>query len=65
MLTNEQPQVQPTSRYTIGQTTRLLGISRNTLRKYTRNGDIKSLTHKSGKALYTGVAILAFWRAVI
>lgn len=65
MLTSEQPKVNPSSRYTISQTMKLLGISRNTLRKYTTNGDIKSLTHISGKTLYTGLSILAFWRSVI
>jgi len=62
-MVNEEPVVNLSARYTIAQTAKLLGMSRNTIRKYTGIGELKSITHKStGKTLYEGVAILKFWR---
>ncbi|MBQ8714293.1 MAG: helix-turn-helix domain-containing protein [Prevotella sp.] len=62
-MVNEEPVVSLSARYTIAQTAKLLGMSRNTIRKYTEIGELKSITHKStGKTLYEGISILKFWR---
>lgn len=62
-MVNEEPVVSLSARYTIAQTAKFLGMSRNTIKKYTEIGELKSITHKStGKTLYEGMAILKFWR---
>lgn len=61
----DEPIVNPDSRYTIGQTVRLLGMSRNTVKKYTDSGQLKHVVHKAtGKRLYTGYAIVLFWKTM-
>lgn len=61
-MTGIQPNVRPAGRYTINETCELLGIHRNTLRRYSANGLIRYNIHKStmGK-FYTGLEILRFW----
>lgn len=61
----EEPQVVATGRYNIGQTCLLLGISRNTLFKYTLNGTIKCGYRPNLRKFYTGLEILRFWRMQI
>lgn len=64
-MVGEQPVVNPDSRYTIRETMSLLGMSRNTIKKYTNNGQLEHIVHKAtGKRLYTGNAIVHFWRTM-
>ena len=60
-----EPQVNPEARYTIGQAMALLGMSRNTVKKYTDSGQLRHVVHKAtGKKLYLGRAISLFWRTM-
>jgi len=53
-------------RYSIAETCEILGISRKTLRKYTKSGDIKMVLHgPSGKMFYEGYAIDKFFNSTI
>jgi predicted site-specific integrase-resolvase len=61
-----EPKVQLSSRYTVSETCELLGIHRNSLRKYTLEGRIKSVVRKStAKKFYLGSEILKFWQKQI
>lgn len=65
-MVNEQPQIPPSARYTIQEAAQILGISRNTLRRYTNIGPtgIRCSYRKSnGRKFYTGLDIVKFWRA--
>lgn len=65
-MVTEQPQVHPNSRYTVTETCKLLGIHRNSLRKYTDEGRIKSGVRKStAKKFYLGSEIINFWNRQI
>ncbi len=60
-----EPNVNPEARYTIGQTVELLGMSRNTVKKYTDSGQLRHVVHKAtGKKLYLGRAIVLFWKTM-
>ena len=60
-----EPNVNPEARYTIGQAMELLGMSRNTVKKYTDSGQLRHVVHKAtGKKLYLGRAISMFWRTM-
>lgn len=64
----DEPKVSPTGRYTIGQAAEILGVHRNTLRRYTNTGPtgITCQHRKSnGRKFYTGLEIVRFWRAQI
>ena len=62
-MSSIEPVTQPTGRYSIKETTQLLGISRNTLKKYTDLGYIRCGFHKRTlKKFYTGLEITKFWR---
>lgn len=66
MITPEEPRVAPTGRYNITDTCRLLGICRNTLRRYTEEGKIKCGFRRSNmRKFYSGMEILKLWRAVM
>ncbi len=61
-MVNEQPNVNPTGRYSVTDTCRLLGIHRNTLLKHTKIGHIKVMKNKTTKKkIYVGQAIIEFW----
>lgn len=65
-MVTDVPVVSPTSRYTITETCLLLGVHRNTLRKYTETGKIKSGTRMgTAKRFYLGSEILKFWQRQI
>lgn len=65
-MVSEQPVVNPDSRYTIGQTMQLLGMSRNTVKKYTDSGQLRHVVHKAtGKKMYYGHAIVLFWKTLV
>lgn len=62
MLTGIYPDAVPGRRYSIGNTAKLLGIHRNTLRKYTEAQEIHAIQHSVGRRLfYTGREINEFW----
>lgn len=61
-MVNDRPEVTTAGRYSAAQTARLLGIHRNTLRKYTDQGCILPRIHKAtGRKYYLGSEILRFW----
>lgn len=65
-MVTEQPTVQPNSRYTVTKTCKLLGIHRNSLRKYTQTGRIKAGVRKStARKFYLGSEIINFWNKQI
>lgn len=64
MVTSVQPNINPTSRYTISETCKLLGIHRNTLRSYVNAGYIKSMQKVNGHR-FKGSEILRFWNTFV
>ena len=66
-MTAEEPKVALTGRYSINETSELLGICRDTLYKYTHETcEIKCGYRKRGGRLvkyYLGSEILLYWRA--
>lgn len=66
IMVNEIPNVKPTARYTVTETCKLLGIHRNTLRKYTDLGRIKSgIRRANAKKFYLGSEIINLWNRQI
>ena len=66
MITMKEPEVNPSGRYSIEQTRRLLGIARSTLYEWERKGYISSHLHKHTlRRFYTGIDILRCWNAYI
>ena len=60
----EEPKVALTGRYSTRETTEVLGITKDTLRKYRREGKIKFGVRKAnGRPFYTGAEIMKLWRA--
>lgn len=59
-----EPNVCLTARYTMNQTAEILGIHRNTLRRYSDRGLIKHGNRKIGRKnkFFLGREILRFWR---
>lgn len=66
MLVGKLERLEPDRRYSIGETCELLNLSRKTLRKYTRAGDIKMTMHTpSGRMYYEGREINRFFNETI
>ena len=64
MITAEEPKVTTTGRYSVMQTCAILGIHRNSLLKYTKDGLITCGFRKINTCkFYLGSEILKFWRA--
>lgn len=64
MIKPNEPDVTPTGRYSVTQTSNILGIHRNTLRNYTNLGVIKcGFRRETFRKFYEGKEILRFWRA--
>lgn len=64
MITSIEPNVSDSGRYSVMETCAVLGIHRNSLRKYTEMGLIKCGFRKlKARKFYTGREILKFWRA--
>lgn len=54
-MTSSKPDVRPDGRYSVKETTEILGISRRTLYRYTENGMIKCGRWRANKRpFYTG-----------
>lgn len=63
-MTAIEPTVQKTARYSVTETSKLLGIHRNTLTRYTIQGLIKcGYRASNARKFYKGIDILAFWSA--
>ena len=66
MITTEEPKVKETGRYSVQQTSAVLGIHRNTLRSYTEQGLIKCGFRKVNyRKFYEGREIIRFWKASV
>lgn len=64
-MTANSPDVRADGRYSIKETSELLGISARTLRRYTDNGIIRCGRWKmNGRPFYTGREILRLWMAM-
>lgn len=64
MITATMPDVDRFGRYSVTETCAALGIHRNTLRKYTEAGMIRTgLRRESCRKFYTGAEIIRFWKA--
>lgn len=64
MVTSTRPTVKSDSRYTVTQTCSILGIHRNSLRKYTAAGLINCIFNEiCARKLYLGSEIIRFWMA--
>ncbi len=62
-MVSEMPVVTPDGRYSVTETCKLLGIHKNSLRKYTQTGRIKVGTRMAtAKKFYLGSEILKFWQ---
>lgn len=62
-LVDERPDVKDSAKYSVAETCRLLGIHRNTLKKYTDAGFIRAGVGKaSGRKYYLGSEIIRFWK---
>ena len=66
MITATDPVVNATSRYSIAEAAKILGVHRNSIMNYTKSGLLKCGIRKATKRkFYTGIEILKFWRASI
>lgn len=63
-MTAIEPNINATGRYSIGEASALLGMHRNTLRKYTEQGLIKCGYRKAtARKFYMGSELLRLWKA--
>lgn len=63
-MTAIEPTINETGRYSIGEASALLGMHRNTLRKYTDQGYIKCGYRKAtARKFYMGSELLRLWKA--
>lgn len=59
------PKVEMTGRYSTAEACRLLGVHRNTLMKYTKEGCIRfGVRRATNRRFYLGSEILRFWKSV-
>ena len=64
MITSTEPMVSAEGRYSVSDTCKVLGIHRNTLRRYTEAGMIKcGFRRETARKFYKGAEIVRFWRA--
>lgn len=64
MISSIEPNVNVAGRYSVTETSAVLGIHRNSLRKYTEQGLIKcGFRRQTARKFYLGSEILKFWRA--
>ena len=62
----EKPKVIEDARYSVGEVTQMLGISRSTLYRYTEKGIVKCGRRRTnGRPFYTGRSVLQLWMAVL
>lgn len=66
MMTATEPMVSDQGRYTSTQACAVLGIHRNTLRRYWQQGKIKATFRKAdGRKLFSGTEIKKLWRVAL
>ncbi len=65
-MTEVEPRVSLGGRYSIAKTCKVLGICRNTLRKYTNLGAIRyGIRRSTSQKFYSGSEIMRFWKSQI
>ena len=65
-MVNEEPKVADFGRYSIAETSKLLGIHRNTLLRWTKAGIIRfGVRRGTMRKFYLGREIKRFWRAAL
>lgn len=58
-----EPQVQPTERFAIGEAAKILGVTRNTLSRWIREGYVKFGIRKcNGRKFIIGQELVKVWR---
>jgi excisionase family DNA binding protein len=63
-MVTEEPKISDAGRYSVTETAKLLGIHRDTLRRYTESRLIKfGLRRTNGRKFYLGSEIKRFWRS--
>ncbi len=62
-MTPHKPNINPAGRYTISETSSLLGVNRRTVMRWRDNGTIRQLLHgvKSGRVYFQGAEIIKAW----
>lgn len=61
-MVTTRPNISMTGRYSIGEAAELLGIHRNTMRHYAKNGIINfSLRKQPCRKFFKGADLLRFW----
>ena len=65
MLTGIPPHAERDRRYNVKEATKLLGIHRNTLRKYINDGLISAIVIPSGNIFIMGKEINRFWNQTL
>ena len=65
-MTNEEPKVSDAGRYTMTETCKVLGIHRNTLRRWLQAGKIKvTLRRTDNRKVLEGSEIKKVWRIAL
>lgn len=62
MITPDEPNVKPTSRYSIKASAELLGVHRNTIHNYIAAGLLRAEYGINGWPRVTGAELLRFWK---
>ena len=71
MITSIEPAVIPDGRYTVKETSELLGIDRHTLRRYVKAGHIRPMFKRTPVCMnqprirFLGSEIRRFWRSFV
>lgn len=64
MITANMPEINATDQLSIGEAAAVLGVHRNTMRRYTEQGLIKCRFRRVTKRrFYLGADILRFWKS--
>ena len=64
MITANMPEINATDQLSIGEAAAVLGVHRNTMRRYTEQGLIKCRFRRATKRrFYLGADILRFWKS--
>lgn len=62
-MVTQEPQISDTGRYSVLEASNLLGVHRDTLRRYTEKGYIKfGLRRCNGRKFYLGSEIKKLWK---
>ena len=65
-MVSEFPDVADGACYTIGETAKILGVYRDTLRKHADNGFIKyGKNRNNGRKFFRGSEIKRYWKATL